>query len=347
MKRMRIFALLLAIICIVSTLSVTAYADEVKPSITIVVSAVFTPDDFGLLDTNSMCSDTVFGVYAKKVVDEYGEDRIARGTLVGNLDYYGDHFETTGYLPVGDYYVQTVECSQWYVANTTKLNFSVTDDIIQYYDLTENSPLSFVPYEQRMYAQAIDEDFKPVANVGLEIRSYGDGSLLRSTVVYSGVSNDCGVYTNIPSLTKGTYLIREYSIPSNYKTSTVITSCGSGKDWEDRTLDIDRDDYRIFDIHKDTFGQALHITLVHSLVNDDKSDNVISDKKDVKIDTPTTPSGDADNDGIITANDALIVLRASLDLDNDNENIDLYDIDMDGVITANDALLILRESVSK
>ncbi len=53
--------------------------------------------------------------------------------------------------------------------------------------------------------------------------------------------------------------------------------------------------------------------------------------------------GDVDEDGEITANDAIIVLRASIGLE--NIDIAISDVDGDDEITANDAIIILRASI--
>lgn len=56
--------------------------------------------------------------------------------------------------------------------------------------------------------------------------------------------------------------------------------------------------------------------------------------------------GDIDGDGLVTASDALKILRISVGLDNPNDEIKmLSDIDGDGEITAADALAVLRLSV--
>ena len=56
--------------------------------------------------------------------------------------------------------------------------------------------------------------------------------------------------------------------------------------------------------------------------------------------------GDADGDGEITSNDALILLRGSIDNKKFSESeMALCDMDKDGIITSNDALLVLRKSV--
>ncbi len=57
-----------------------------------------------------------------------------------------------------------------------------------------------------------------------------------------------------------------------------------------------------------------------------------------------TQRGDADNDGQITSSDALMILRASVGL-NDLQPNKVTDVDNDGFISANDALLVLRKSV--
>ncbi len=72
------------------------------------------------------------------------------------------------------------------------------------------------------------------------------------------------------------------------------------------------------------------------------------DQTDTDTPTPkvTGNLGDVDFDGSITANDALIILRASVDIDKlTPEQLILADVDFDGVITANDALAVLRYSV--
>ena len=56
--------------------------------------------------------------------------------------------------------------------------------------------------------------------------------------------------------------------------------------------------------------------------------------------------GDVDMDGLITANDALLILRCSLGLIG-GEGLELRgaDVDGDSVITANDALTVLRTAL--
>lgn len=56
--------------------------------------------------------------------------------------------------------------------------------------------------------------------------------------------------------------------------------------------------------------------------------------------------GDVDRDTLITANDALMILRKSVNLDTfDSEQTVLGDVDIDSSISANDALAVLRYSV--
>lgn len=54
--------------------------------------------------------------------------------------------------------------------------------------------------------------------------------------------------------------------------------------------------------------------------------------------------GDADNDGIITSSDALVILRYTVEAQL-SEYIKEYDVDKDGSISSNDALAVLRSSV--
>lgn len=56
--------------------------------------------------------------------------------------------------------------------------------------------------------------------------------------------------------------------------------------------------------------------------------------------------GDVDQNGSVTANDALILLRAALGIITlEGEAAELGDVDGDGAITANDALIVLRRSL--
>ena len=76
--------------------------------------------------------------------------------------------------------------------------------------------------------------------------------------------------------------------------------------------------------------------------NNDNTDN------DTPIipDTKNTKYGDLDGDGKVTSADALLVLRASVNLEKfDNTKTKLADVDGDGVITSSDSLFILRNSV--
>lgn len=78
----------------------------------------------------------------------------------------------------------------------------------------------------------------------------------------------------------------------------------------------------------------------------DSSDSDSNTKTDPSSDNEKKLAGDIDNDGEITANDALMILRASVGMGElTPEQTALADIDGDGYITANDALAVLRCSV--
>ncbi len=60
----------------------------------------------------------------------------------------------------------------------------------------------------------------------------------------------------------------------------------------------------------------------------------------------SSAGGDIDGDGDVTSNDALLILRSSLDMESfDDAQKQAADLDGDGVITSNDALLALRISL--
>lgn len=68
--------------------------------------------------------------------------------------------------------------------------------------------------------------------------------------------------------------------------------------------------------------------------------------EELPYDPSTSVYGDMDNDRTITANDALIILRASVGLNHmASAQIALADVDCDSSITAADALAVLRYSV--
>ena len=54
--------------------------------------------------------------------------------------------------------------------------------------------------------------------------------------------------------------------------------------------------------------------------------------------------GDADGNGIISSNDALIILRYTVESQS-SKFINEFDVDKDGSISSNDALTVLRSSV--
>ena len=57
-------------------------------------------------------------------------------------------------------------------------------------------------------------------------------------------------------------------------------------------------------------------------------------------------AGDADGDGTVTYNDALLVLRSSIGMETlAKETETACDLDGDGMLSFNDALLILRKSI--
>ena len=58
---------------------------------------------------------------------------------------------------------------------------------------------------------------------------------------------------------------------------------------------------------------------------------------------PNWLPGDADGDGRLSYQDALVILRASIDLE--VCNIPLCDVDKDGALTYQDALTVLRRSI--
>ena len=71
-----------------------------------------------------------------------------------------------------------------------------------------------------------------------------------------------------------------------------------------------------------------------------------SDTPENPDDKPKGTCGDVDGDGNITANDALMILRASVGMETlTPEQSALADVDGDGSVTANDALAVLRYSI--
>ena len=78
----------------------------------------------------------------------------------------------------------------------------------------------------------------------------------------------------------------------------------------------------------------------------DTSDEPKPDDPEPKPETTKGLLGDVNSDGVVDAIDALLILRASLELDKFDETQSfLGDIDGDGTITSNDALEVLRFSV--
>ena len=86
------------------------------------------------------------------------------------------------------------------------------------------------------------------------------------------------------------------------------------------------------------------------IITNHKSTDDIPNHYDTGISIPDEPKlntyGDIDSDNYITANDALIIIRASVGIETITpELLTIADVDGDGDITANDALAVLRSSV--
>lgn len=123
------------------------------------------------------------------------------------------------------------------------------------------------------------------------------------------------------------------------------------------TLDLDLDDVQ-FDpdnwqnmIIELTKSDIERIVTLNDIASLDLPDNwKIDEEFKLPFEIPKIPLtdiiiGDIDNDGNITAADALEVLRISFVIDDDlSELLKLADVDGDGEITSADALLILRYS---
>lgn len=85
-----------------------------------------------------------------------------------------------------------------------------------------------------------------------------------------------------------------------------------------------------------------HDTLVQRFCEMGMQAVLVNSKPDLGTELP----GDADMDGFITSNDALKILRSSVELEEfDSYRLDISDTDNDGVITSGDALIVLRESI--
>ena len=93
---------------------------------------------------------------------------------------------------------------------------------------------------------------------------------------------------------------------------------------------------------------ALAVSLFTVPGSADITDNSLSDTsgKMAALMSSGNTTGDLDNDGEVTSNDALKILRASVGLETfTQEQTVLADLDNDGEITSNDALIVLRKSV--
>ena len=104
----------------------------------------------------------------------------------------------------------------------------------------------------------------------------------------------------------------------------------------------------IYEIDEDTIGIAVDKDNngTYETTLDTKTSKSNPDDVTPGSDEPIGNLGDIDDDGEITANDALTILRSSVGMtDLTPEQTKLADVDNDGEITANDALAVLRYSV--
>ncbi len=139
--------------------------------------------------------------------------------------------------------------------------------------------------------------------------------------------------------------------PNTDESSDVTSDTESDTDESsDVTSDTEPDTDESSDVISDTETDTDESSDVTSDTepNTDESSDVTSDTEPSKPDDkkPIGNLGDLDGDKLITANDALVILRASIGLEKfTQDQITLADIDGDKLVTANDALIILRASV--
>ena len=169
------------------------------------------------------------------------------------------------------------------------------------------------------------------------------------------------VSVNIPASVKtieawafdGCYSLNRIDIPKEV-TDLPTYSYDGGETWEQMVFPVD-DDF-VLGCYSNSHGEqyAKDHNINYVLLDDGSDPDTDSDTSaDIKTDTPDTPDdkpkavcGDLDDDGLITANDALAILRSSIGMETFSPEQDkLADIDGDGSVTANDALAVLRYSV--
>ena len=175
-------------------------------------------------------------------------------------------------------------------------------------------------------------------NVTYNVPAFSAPGTMTITVVYQGKTAAFTVNVSAVTMTK----IELTTLPNKTKyllgeeidlLGMTVTAFYSDGTYADVT-----DDVIVTGFDSSSSGEKL-ITVSFGNVSAEFTVTVLEQEKRIM--------GDIDNDGDVTANDAVIILRYSINVsvDDYSDYEDIMDVDHNGVIDSNDAVLILRYSI--
>ena len=296
--------ILAAVFAMAVPLSVNAISTNPEKKVIVHFAVQLEQDDFGLIERKEEIGAFEFGIFANENIKVNGDTAYQKNDLIIKEHCYSNGYVTfyDMYLPKGKYYIRQTSTSRYYELSDKKYTFDVGDEEEQDIDLTENGKFTAQLLKQKVSLTAIDESTgKSLSGAEIVIKS-------GNTVVYSGISNKSGAFSNLPILIPGEYTYSEVTAPNGYTLDTEI--------------------YKFYVDNKNISDKPLELIVFNDVLSE------------------TFIYGDVDGDGEITSGDSLEVLRHSVGLTNFNSTQKiLADVDSDNTITSADALEILRYSV--
>jgi len=294
-----------------------------KAKVSVCLGVQLEQDDFGLIERKRNYGEFEFGLFANETVKMNGKTVYPKNYEISREGIYAQdgcvYFDEE--LPAGEYYIKEIRTSVYYEYDNKHYIFDVlppkyNGDDIQEIDVSADKFQAKL-VKKKISPKVIGDTkngIEPLANA--EIAIYGENN----TVVYVGTSNKAGAFLDVPMLTLGRYTIKELTAPDGYYLNT-----------QEESFMVDGD----------------HNSKTNGVTVDDTPVDVVICNQQIK-EGATFLFGDVDNDGKVTSSDALLVLRASIKLENYKDGTLPFiagDVDNDEVLSSNDALIILRHSV--
>lgn len=280
-------------------------------------NVVVNADEWGIYNGNdhNVLEDIKYGIYTAENLVISENDVIEANTLFGNGDVRNMpnnensnvkkvFFNNIDSIPVGKYYIKQKQNSDIFECSEDRYYFSVSDsqnNTNTYIDLTECTPTVNLKCKNMYFSVS-------AVNSGVENASLAiTNNRGENKIIYNGLSDNEGLYSNLPQLPKGRYSFT-VTAPKNYLFDDTNTFNGEF----------------VIDEYSFSTTAPVTISLIAEKTEDvetaDKSDreieleNKIQDLEDELLIYKNRLIGDVDRDGKVTARDSLLILRYTLHL---------------------------------